>query len=271
MASEAPARAAAPAAGGRAVPVVSTHTHTNLSLCGDWEMTFDAVVDRAAELGFELLIVTDHVHSPTVTDYEQHLATSAWYRACRGVRQPPLRVVIGAEFEVVAPGRITAPADLVEAAECAVVAPNHYQCPWVQPPPGLLRDAAAFELDNLATALAWPHTDIVAHPFATTGMAPSPDDLYLACDQGRLRELLSQAVATGIALELQPKFWRAEKPASRLAQLYEDWLALGGRVALGSDAHRLVGLTRWAGDVVDICGRFGLTRDHLWWPVTKEG
>jgi histidinol phosphatase-like PHP family hydrolase len=271
MACEAPTTAAGAAAGGHAVPMVSTHTHTNLSLCGHWEMTFDAVVNHAAELNCELLIVTDHVHSPEVTDYAQHLATSAWYRACRSARQPLMCVVIGAEFEVVAPGIITAPADLVAAAECAVVAPNHYQCQWIQPPPGPLRDAAAFELDNLATAISWPHTDIVAHPFAATGTPHAPDDLYLACDQGRLRELLSQAVATGIALELQPKFWRAAKPAARLAQLYEDWLALGGRVALGSDAHRLVGLTHWADDVVEISGRFGLTRDHLWWPDTKEG
>lgn len=249
------------------IPLVSTHTHTNLSLCGHAEMTFDAVVSAAVRLGYELLVLCDHVHVPTVTNYPRHLERLAWYRQRRTELQPPLKVVIGAEFEVTAAGCVVEPEPFVEAAECAIVSPNHYQCDWVVSPRGHPAEAAVHELDHLETVIAWPHTDVVAHPFAATGITHSPDELYLACDRGRLRELLARAVEAGVALEIQPKYWYVPERAGRLTELFETWLALGGKVALGSDAHRLVGLQAWAEEYQGIVERFGLDRQQLWWPA----
>ncbi|MFA6111731.1 MAG: PHP domain-containing protein [Candidatus Latescibacterota bacterium] len=260
-----------PAVAEARIPLVSTHTHTNLSLCGHAEMTFDAVVGTAARLGYELLVLCDHVHVPTVTNYPRHLERLAWYRQRRAELQPPLPVVIGAEFEVTAAGCVVEPEPFVEAAECAIVAPNHYQLDWVVSPRGGPVEAAAHELDHLETAIAWPHTDVVAHPFAATGITPSPDELYLACDQGRLRELLVQAVERDVALEIQPKYWFIPERAGHLTELFETWLGLGGKVALGSDAHRLSGLQTWSEQYQEIATRFGLDRQRLWWPASEKG
>jgi histidinol phosphatase-like PHP family hydrolase len=256
------------AASAAKVPLVSTHTHTNLSLCGHAEMEFDTVIAAAARFGYELLVLCDHVHVPWFTDYPHHLERLAWYRQRRAELRPSLQVVIGAEFEVTAAGRVLDPEPFVEAAECAVVSPNHYQLDWIASPSGGPAEAAAHELDHLETAIAWPHTDVVAHPFAATGIAHSPDELYLACDHGRLCELLTRAIEQGVALEIQPKYWYVPERASHLTGLFETWLALGGKVALGSDAHRLAGLQVWAERCQGVAKRFGLGRQHLWWPAS---
>ena len=253
------------------VPLVSTHTHTDLSLCGRPDMGFAAVVAAAEELGFETVVLTDHVHVPTVTNYPRHLERLRQYKEWRAELGSAVEVVVGAEFEVTAPGRIVENEAFVEACECALVAPNHYHLDWVVMPRGSAAEVAAHELDAIETIADWEPAEVVAHPFAGTRLEHSPNALYDACDKGRLRELLQRARERGIGFEIQPKFWYSPQDADRLIEFFEIWLEMGGRVALGSDAHTLASLRIWAERYREIAARFGLTRDDLWLPKREGG
>jgi len=245
---------------------VSTHTHTNLSLCGAPDATFDGVLRVAAQRRYELVALTDHVHVPYVTDYAGHLGRLARYREWRAAASPPFALVIGGEFEVLAPGRVLAPPELVAACECVIAAPNHYQLPWIEDPPADVAGAAAHELACIETILAWPAAQVVAHPFFGGGKGHSTDALLAACDRQRLDEVIHRAVERGVAFEIQPKFW-LDPAAGRLGEFFAVVLARGGRLALGSDAHNLAGLEAWAAAVPAIVARFGLRREDLWLPA----
>lgn len=250
------------------LPLISTHTHTNLSHCGQPNMSFAAVIERAADLGFVLLALTDHIHVPRITDYGAHSRQLAAYRAARDAQKLPFELVVGGEFEVAAPGHIIAPAQLVDACECIIVAPNHYQLDWVQDPPDDPRGAANHELDCIQTIVEWTPAEVIVHPFYGGGRY-APNAVYMACDHPRLLELVDRAVENGIALEIQPKFW-ANPAAANLADLFELWLDRGGKVALGSDAHALDRLDDWAEQYHAIVERFELKRADLWWPHANK-
>jgi len=177
---------------------------------------------------------------------------------------------VGAEFEVAEPGRIIAPEPFVEVCECAIVAPNHYHLGWIAMPQGSAAAVASHELDQIETILDWPHAEVVAHPFAGTGLAHSPNELYAACDGERLRDLFARARERSIGFEIQPKFCYNPLRAGRLMEFFEIWLDMGGKVALGSDAHSLASLAQWAEQYGTIVERFELSADDLWRPQERE-
>jgi histidinol phosphatase-like PHP family hydrolase len=248
-----------------ALPLVSTHTHTVLSRCAGPDATLEAIMRRAAARGFALIAATDHVHVPTYTDYPGHLARLAAYKALRAAAAFTVPLVIGGEFEVLAPGRIAANPELVAACECVIVAPNHYQCPWVAAPPAAVRDAADHELDCIQTVLDWPPAEAVAHPFFGGITAHSSDALFAACDPYRLDDLIDCAVERHVAFEIQPKYWE-DPAAGSLFELFARLLERGGKVALGSDAHQLASLDYWATQIAPIAARFSLRPQDLWLP-----
>ena len=244
-------------------PLMSLHTHTDLSLCGRPDMIFEAVVETTVELGFFMVGLSDHVHPPTITDYPQHIARLRGYKERRDELGSSVKIAIGGEFEVAAPGRIIESKELVEVCEYIIVSPNHYHLSWIETPAGSAADMASHELDNIETIIAWPHADAVAHPFAS-GV------LYKACDKGRLRDLFRQAIEKGIAFEIQPKFWYDPQNAGRPVEFFEIWLEMGGKVALGSDAHTLSSLRIWTTYFQEIVAYFKITRDNMWWPEKKK-
>ncbi|MBT4502674.1 MAG: PHP domain-containing protein [Gemmatimonadetes bacterium] len=254
----------------RSVPLMSTHTHTDLSLCGRADATFAGVVETAEELGFHTVVLTDHVHAPGVTDYPHHLNRLREYQRWRDELETKVEIVVGVEFEVAEPGRIIAPTAFVEICECAIVAPNHYHLGWIVMPGGSPAEVAGHELDQIETILDWPYAEVVAHPFAGTGLEHSPNELYEACDKERLRDLFACAKEREIGFEIQPKFCYNPLRAGRLAEFFQIWLEVGGKVALGSDAHALGSLTQWAEQYEGIVERFELSSDDLWQLQKRE-
>ncbi len=256
-------------------PLVSLHTHTDLSFCGRADMTFGAAVSTAAELGYHTLGFCDHIHKADVTDSPTHAARLREYRArCDETGRDraaggAVQVLIGGEFEVQGPGQMVECEEILEVCEYAVVSPNHYQLSWIESVAGTCSEVADHELDHIETALRWPHTDILAHPFAGTVRAAGhePNGMWEAADKGRVGELLNLALERGVALEIQPKLWLQPERAGQVAELFDWWLDLGGRVALGSDAHTLASLRVWAGCYREVVERFALTAERMWWPT----
>ena len=254
------------------VPLVSYHTHTDLSHCGRADMTFEAAIEVAVSEGYSTLGFSDHIHPVGVTDHPGHAARLRQYRQTRAGMSLPLQVFIGGEFDVVTPGAMVECDEILSECEYCLVAPNHYHVHWIQSPDGDAASVAANELDAIETALDWPHTNAIAHPFAGNVGRPGcgPNEQYRACDRLRLRELLGRAVERRIALEIQPKFWYQPSTAGELAELFDSWLDLGGLVALGSDAHTLDSLRQWARCYNEIVQRFSLTPERLWHPDTAN-
>ena len=251
-------------------PLMSLHTHTDLSLCGRADMTFEAVVETAAKLEFFMVGLCDHVHAPEITDYPRHIARLRQYKERRTELDPAVKIAIGGEFEVAAPGKIIESEEFVEVCEYTIVSPNHYHLSWIETPAGSAAEMASHELDNIETIIAWPHADAIAHPFANNGLPYTSGVLYEACDRERLCDLFHQAKEKKIAFEIQPKFWCDRQDAGRLAEFFETWLEMGGKVALGSDAHTLSSLRIWTGYFQEIVEYFKITRNNMWWPGKKE-
>jgi len=264
-----------------AAPLVSFHTHTDLSLCGRADMTIEAAVATAAELGYHTVGFCDHIHVAHITDRPSHARRLAEYRRWRDQRighdQPNgqdqvaelPRLLVGGEFEVQAKGEMVECDEILALCEYVVVAPNHYQLDWIASTSGTCADVASHELDHIETAVSWPHTDIVAHPFAGTirDEGHEPNGMWQAADKGRVRALLDQALERGVALEIQPKLWYQPDRAGQVTELFDWWLDLGGRVAPGSDAHTLSSLHQWAECYPEVVERFALTAEKMWWPT----
>ena len=263
-----PPTAADQAQPGPLIPLVSYHTHTDLSHCGKPDMTFGAALEVAVAEGYTAIGFSDHIHPVGVTDHPWHASRLRQYRQIRERMSPPLEVFIGGEFDVVSPGTMVECDEILHECEYCLVAPNHYHVHWISSSEGGAASVAAHELDAIETALDWPHTDVIAHPFAGNVGRPDclPNEQYRACDRVRLLELLVRAIDRGIALEIQPKFWYQPEIAGELAELFDTWLDLGGLVALGSDAHTLEPLRQWARRYHEIVRRFNLTPERLWWP-----
>jgi histidinol phosphatase-like PHP family hydrolase len=242
-------------------------------------MTFEAAVAVAAGLGYHTLGFCDHVHVAGITDWPAHAARLREYRALRDgalsdgvggdLAGSPVKVLVGGEFEVQATGQVVECDEILEVCEYVVVAPNHYQLSWVESTPGTFAEVAELELDHIETALQWPHTDILAHPFAGTvpDAGHEPNGMWEAADKARVRALLDLALERGVALEIQPKLWFQPDRAGRVTELFDWWLDLGGRVALGSDAHTLVSLSLWARQYSEVVKRFSLAAERMWWPA----
>ena len=231
-----------------AAPPVSYHTHTELSHCGQPDMIFEAAVAVAAEERYSTVGFSDHIHPPQITDQPAHAARLRQYKRRRQDMGPTPEVFIGGEFDVLAPGLMVESEEIVAECEYFIVAPNHYHVHWVQTPEGDVASVAAHELDTMETAINWTHTDVIVHPFADYVKRPgcTPNDQYRSCDKSRLRELLCRAVERRIALEIQPRYWCQPERAGELSELFDSWLALGGLIAPGSDAHTLESLRHWA-------------------------
>ena len=251
-------------------PLMSLHTHTDLSLCGRPDMIFEKVVETTVELGFFMVGLSDHVHPPTITDYRRHIDRLRCYKERRAELGSSVEIAIGGEFEVAAPGRIIESEEFVEVCEYTIVSPNHYHLGWIETPAGSAADMASHELDNIETIIAWPHADVVAHPFANSGLPYASGVLYEAYDRRRLRDLFLQAKEKGIAFEIQPKLWCNRQGAGRLVEFFEIWLEMGGKVGLGSDAHTLSSLRIWTTYFQEIVAYFKITRDNMWWPEKKK-
>lgn len=251
-----------------AAPLVSLHTHTDLSLCGQPDMTLDAAVDLAVEHGYRCLGFSDHIHIARVTDRPAHAERLRQYKVRRDAADWPVQVVIGGEFEVQGKGVMVECDEILELCEYTVVAPNHYHLDWVDCVRGTCAEVAAHELDCFETALNWPHTDIIAHPYVGKVTLPEhePNAMWDASDRSRIRDLIALGRERGVALEIQPAFWYHPERAGRVAEFIELWLDGGGNVSLGSDAHKLVSLQTWTERQVEIVERFQLTADNVWLP-----
>jgi len=197
------------------------HTHSTYS---DGKSTIDEMVEHAAELGYEYIALTDHspsqriAHGLALDRLEQKIQEIENLRKKR--RDRPPRILIGAEVDILADGKLDYP-DEVLARLDIVVASVH----------SLFRHNKDEITGRLLDALANPHVDILGHP--TSRLIGEREPLELDFER-----VLASAHKTGAALEINGSMYRLDLNDTMAKAAQE----AGVLLAIGSDAHSIAQL-----------------------------
>lgn len=95
------------------------HAHTNYS---DGRATIEEMVERAAELGYEYIALTDHSPSVRIARgleldrLQQKMEELEQVRRCRGNRKP--RMLLGAEVDILSNGKLDYPDQVLRQFDC---------------------------------------------------------------------------------------------------------------------------------------------------------
>lgn len=216
------------------------HIHSNLSLCARAEMTFENIASAARSRGFAVIGVCDH--TDVVGDWERERRLLRNFDlARRAARGSGLRILVGSEVTMLAPGKVAISADTARQLDYVSVATNHYHLPEVQHPcDRTARGYARHHLEILESICDLDWADIVAHPFLSGFIKDvqfGQEEFFQAIDEERLKELLARLGKRNIRLELNPRV-----PAERtdfFRRVVEMGREAGVRFSLGSDAHTL--------------------------------
>ena len=213
-------------------PLVSLHTHTNLSHCAKPEMTLDAAVALAVEHDYRALGFSDHVHIAEVTDRPAHAQRLRRYRSHRDKAGWPIQVLIGGEL-IQAKGVMVECDEILEVCEYTVVAPNHYHLDWVECVGRTCAEVAAHEVDCFETALEWPHTDIIAHPYVGKLREPEhePNAMWKATDKGGLARSSKWPKSEAWPWKFNPRSGIIPSVPVNVAELIDLWLDGGALVS----------------------------------------
>jgi DNA polymerase (family X) len=192
------------------------HAHTTYS---DGQATVAEMVEHAAELGYEYIVLTGHSPSQRVARglaldrLEQKIEELDSLRKKRGDRLP--HILLGAEVDILAEGRLDYPDDVLARLDI-VVASVH----------SLFRQTKDEMTNRVTDALSNPHLDILRHPTSRLVGEREPLDLDF-------ERVLAAAQKSGAALEIYGSIYRLDlnDTMARAAQ------EAGVLLAIGSDAH----------------------------------
>lgn len=246
------------------------HVHSRFSHCADHDMNFSTMVGRALERHIETIGFTDHPHNNGLAAH--HVELASFRERCAA----PISILIGAELEVIAPGRlIVDPADL-PLADYLLAAPSHYDL--ASDPP----------VDDLRDARQWGHRILrdfqwvlgsgaagVAHPFyvfylivrdADEEVLPHVGEVLECIDVDTLQRTLEAMRDEGIALELSRRLNSHPTFEEFMGIVYAMARDIGVRFFTGSDAHQLDVVGMFPESLRQFIDSLDLKEEHLWHP-----
>jgi DNA polymerase (family 10) len=192
------------------------HAHTNYS---DGRSTIEEMVERAAELGYEYIALTDHSPSARIahgldTERLQQKITEieAVRRKWRG-RNPC--ILLGAEVDILSDGKLDYPDDVLARFD-VVTASVH----------AAFKQSKDRMTGRLLDAIANPHVHIIGHP--TTRLIGGRDAVEFDLDR-----IVKAAAEARVALEVNGSPYRLDLNDT-MARVAQDGGAL---LAIDSDAH----------------------------------
>lgn len=213
------------------------HIHTEKSACGHASNQTRAILDKVANLGYDSIGLSDHLHPGTDRKiFQQVKGEIQQWREQNA--QVPMEVLIGCEADVLAPGVVTIDLSFATIFDYVIVSPNHYHLAWVEKPPCKTATLEQCIEHLLATHLtaANPPAQIIAHPF-TYGCSRFAE-LVDHLDADRLWPLIHRAKVNQVAMEISSG--AVNSPHQEFVQkFYTLCLENGVKLCPGSDAHRL--------------------------------
>lgn len=192
------------------------HAHTNYS---DGRSTIEEMVERAAQLGYEYIALTDHSPAARIARgldldrLEEKIEELEKVRQKRGRRKP--RILLGAEVDILADGKLDYPDDVLRRFE-VVTASVHSG----------FKQSRDRMTGRLLDAIASPFVHILGHP--TTRLIGSREPVAFDFDK-----VLRAAIDCGVALEVNGSPYRLDL-TDRMARAAVE---AGAVLAINSDAH----------------------------------
>lgn len=192
------------------------HAHSTYS---DGKSTIEEMVERAAELGYEYIALSDHSPSERVAHgldrarLEKKIEEIEALRKKRKDRLP--HILIGSEVDILGDGKLDYTDDILARLD-VVVAAIHSS----------FRQAKNRITGRLLDAIAHPYVDVIAHP--TSRLIGTREPLEMD-----LERVIEAAAKSGVALEVNGSMYRLDlnDVMARAAQ------EAGALLAIGSDAH----------------------------------
>jgi DNA polymerase (family 10) len=194
------------------------HMHTTAS---DGKNSIDEMAERARDLGYAYIAITDHSKSSTIANglsierMESHIAA---VRAA-DARFDDVTILAGCECDILPDGTLDYPDELLA------------QCDWVvasiHAAMGKGGSGKASPTARTLAAIESPYVNLIGHP---TGRLIN----RRAAMEIDLGEVIAAAVATGTALEVNASWQRLDLKDLHVRQA----LAAGARICIDTDAHR---------------------------------
>ncbi len=234
-----------------------THVHTYYSPCGrrvDAEghslAAPERYYERAAELGLQAIIFTDHFvkdpSAPGMVNFYKGSGPAILEDLCTEVvrfeSSDGCKVYIGCETETLSPEWIGVGPEMASQLDFVLVPTTHYHLPGVPQPASFEpQDVAAHLLMMLESVVGRPWVDSVAHPFSESERVIGDlRRIYEAMDKAWLTDVLGLAAENGVALEVNDgSITSPNSPnyAGVYREIVRQAKQLGCRFTFGSDAH----------------------------------
>lgn len=192
------------------------HAHTNYS---DGRSSIEEMVERAAQLGYEYIALTDHSPSARIARgleldrLQEKIEEVEEVRKKRGRRKP--RILLGAEVDILPDGKLDYPDDVLRRFE-VVTASVHAS----------FKQSRDRMTGRLVDAIANPYVHILGHP--TTRLIGSRAPVEFDFEK-----VVRAAVDTGTALEVNGSPLRLDLTDTMARAAIE----AGAVLAINSDAH----------------------------------
>jgi DNA polymerase (family 10) len=192
------------------------HTHTNYS---DGRATIEEMVEGAAALGYDYIALTDHSPSARIARgldrdrLEKKIAEIERVQKQRGRRK--LQILLGAEVDILADGKLDYPEDILARFDVVVAAVH-----------SSFRQSRDRMTKRMLDAINNPYVHILAHPLTRLMGSREPVEFDF-------ERIIEAAVEAGVALELnsQPLRLDLTDTMARAAQ------EAGALLAINTDAH----------------------------------
>lgn len=190
------------------------HLHTTAS---DGRNSIEQMAQAGRQMGYEYIVITEHSQSSRIAG---GLNPQQMARHAKNIRKvaegfKDIAVLVGVEVDILAEGTLDYPDSLLSELDL-VIASIHS---------GLGQDSKMIT-GRLLKAMENRHVDVIGHPTGRLLGQRQPSAVDISA-------LITQAVATGTALELNASWQRLDLKDVHLRQAR----AAGAKIAIGTDAH----------------------------------
>ncbi len=248
------------------------HIHTTLSCCcHDPGQTLENIVSLMKEKGFRKIGICDHLwRNPSIPPNRFYAPQTG--DAILALKQSaekknfPLRVLIGAEAEMVAPGVFGIDRAFKEQLDFVAMATDHFHITDFvkQPPDDTPRGVAVHMLEFFTSAAESGLADILVHPLMPLGKEMGQYDRIIeSLSDAELFDAFGAAAGNHAAIEINAACLFCGRYAELFSRdtvrrTYELAKKAGCKFTVGSDAHepgRLFGY----GEAAAFCNEVGIT------------
>lgn len=213
------------------------HMHTNFSGCAKPEMTFEALVKKAIESGFDTIAITDHSN---LGEGESITRCFEETKRLRDSVETDMKILVGSELSLYGVGKYSETPQVMEALEYRLFAQNHYHLSWWEHPADRSpRGYVGHMKECLCELFKTGYADCIAHPLAPVKLRGDFDshDIVNAVDDNTLGELFELAEKAGVAWELHRGIVHAWPDFAR--RFFNLGREAGAHFVYASDAHSL--------------------------------